>query len=222
MFAATPALRTRIGVFAGLGSCQLVMSDKELPQWTDETSDLHDFLARDKTNHMGYGDALCRFAMVQEPHDGSRFVVWTVHHAVSDGQVAYDVSRIVEEAYVGDPMHATTPFNQFVRYVRERDAKAARDFWKAQFSGLGAEAKFPRMDEAHEPRLTRYLERSVAVPNHRSTGGGSGYTPSLLLRASWALVLSHAAGGASDVVIASRSRAATSPCAASRAAWGPR
>jgi len=48
---------------------------KDKLEWSEFHEDLESFKARDISNRMCYGDALCRFAIV---HDGeSRYIIWT-------------------------------------------------------------------------------------------------------------------------------------------------
>jgi amino acid adenylation domain-containing protein len=186
--AAYPILRTRIGTFKGLGTCQIVMTENEPVAWT-EADNLAIYLADDKKNHMCYGDVLSRFAVV----DG-KFLVWTCHHAITDGQMHRDVLSRVEAAYNGQPLKSSTAFNHFVAHLAQTDAAASADFWRAQFAGSGAVA-FPAMEEDYEPAVTRYVSHSVPLPRDNT-----GFTSSILVRAAWALVLAQASGN-SEVTI---------------------
>src|SRR5580658_1603954 len=97
------------------------MNDGEPLAW-EPAGDLGEYLTRDRENHMGYGDALSHFAMVEQ-RDGNRYLVWTCHHAITDGHMHRLILRRVEAAYKCEPMaRGATAFNHFVKYIRERDS----------------------------------------------------------------------------------------------------
>ncbi|KAK8007409.1 hypothetical protein PG989_001399 [Apiospora arundinis] len=191
---AYPIMRTRIVHIKGLGTCQVVMSDDELPD-VDQDDDLITFLARDKSNHMGYGDPLSRFAIIQEP-SGSQFLVWTVHHAITDGHMNQDAIGRIEMAYNEQPLPVTLQYNQFIKYLLDKDTQDAEAFWAAQFDGFKA-SSFPQFPQSYEPSVTDYVTRVIKLPRTPSK-----YTTSIIIRAAWALVLSHV-NNTTDVLMGS-------------------
>ncbi|KAF7537510.1 hypothetical protein G7054_g3642 [Neopestalotiopsis clavispora] len=178
-----PIMRTRIITLKQLGACQVVMTDDE-PVDIEYDDDLASFLLRDKKNHMGYGDTLSRFAIIQEP-SGDRYLVWTVHHAVTDGHMHQDILGRLERAYRDEPLPETISFNQVVKLHSEKQASDANAFWSSQFSKWGG-IHYPECEETYEPVITDYVGRQVKLPKE-----ASGFTPSILLRAAWALVLAQ-------------------------------
>ncbi|KAK8091788.1 nonribosomal peptide synthase Pes1 [Apiospora hydei] len=191
---AYPIMRTRIVHIKSLGTCQVVMTDDEVPEITQD-DDLVAFLARDKSNHMSYGDPLNRFAIIQEP-SGSKYLVWTVHHAITDGHMNQDALHRIEMAYNEDPLPETLQYNQFIKYLMDKDTQDSKDFWALQFAGLKS-SSFPQFDDSYEPTVTDYITRVINLP--RTT---SKHTTSIFIRAAWALVLSHV-GNTSDVLMGS-------------------
>ncbi|KAK8117793.1 Nonribosomal peptide synthetase [Apiospora kogelbergensis] len=189
-----PIMRTRIVHIKGLGTCQVVMSDDELPDITQD-DDLLSFLARDKANHMGYGDSLSRFAIIQEPN-GNKYMVWTCHHAITDGHMNQDALGRIEAAYNEQPLPATLQYNQFIKYLIDKDTKDADEFWAGQFDGFKA-SSFPQFPESYEPSVTDYVNRVINLPRTPSK-----YTTSIVIRAAWALVLSQL-NNTSDVLMGS-------------------
>ncbi|KAK8015924.1 Phenylalanine racemase (ATP-hydrolyzing) [Apiospora marii] len=191
---AYPIMRTRIVHIKGLGTCQVVMTDDDVPDVAQD-DDLTTFLSRDKSNHMSYGDALSRFSIIQEP-SGNRYLVWTCHHAITDGHMNQDAIRRIEMAYNEQPLPATLQYNQFTKYLMDKDTQDAEDFWAGQFAGSKA-SSFPQFDDSYEPSVTDYVTRVLSLP--RTT---SKYTTSIVIRAAWALVLSHVSNS-SDVLMGS-------------------
>lgn len=180
---AYPIMRTRIITLKQLGACQVVMTDDE-PVDIEYDDDLSSFLIRDKKNHMGYGDTLSRFAVIQEP-TGERYLVWTVHHAVTDGHMHQDILGRLEQAYRDEDLPQTLSFNQVVKLHSEKHIEDSHAFWGSQFSKWDG-VHYPECDEAYEPVITDYVSHQVKLPKE-----ASGFTPSILLRAAWALVLAQ-------------------------------
>lgn len=185
-------MRTRIVMLPQLGSCQIVMTEDEPVDWR-QGDDLAAYLREDLSAHMGYGDALSRLAIVEE-RSGARFLVWTCHHAVTDGHNHQNMLRLAEQAYGGGQLGRGTEFKQFVKYLGDQDAEKSKQYWREQFANLGAVAKFPVFDDAYEPTVTDYVHHTIALPRT------AGITSSILLRASWAFVLSRITGSG-DVVL---------------------
>ncbi|KAK6086190.1 non-ribosomal peptide synthetase protein [Seiridium cupressi] len=180
---AYPIMRTRIVPLKQLGTCQVVMTDDE-PVEIDFDVDLSSFLARDKKNHMGYADNLSRFAIIQEP-TGERFLVWTAHHAITDGHMHQDILRRLELTYNDEDLPETLQFNQVVKLHAEKQPADANLFWADQFTKWDG-THYPECDETYEPSVTDYVNRRVSLPKE-----ASGFTPSIMLRAAWALVLAQ-------------------------------
>ncbi|KAL2260259.1 hypothetical protein VTK26DRAFT_5769 [Humicola hyalothermophila] len=185
-------LRTRIVRLKGLGTCQVVMDDDPDAVELVSDTDLRTFLAEDKKMHMGFGNALSRFAIVEEPNSDRRYLVWTVHHAVTDGHMHQLMLRELELAYNDEQLDTSkrTEFSQFVKCVTEPNAVAATlDFWKTQFSGVES-THFPPCPDMYEPSITDYIAHKVTFG--QQSPSRLRFTPSILLRASWMIVLSHA------------------------------
>lgn len=195
-------LRTRIVRLKGLGTCQVIMSDAD-PDTVHAISDmdLQTFLAQDKKSHMGFGDALSRFTIIEEPKGSDRYLVWTCHHAVTDGHMNQLMLRELELAYNEEELDAskTAEFNLFVKSVTEPNAVAtALDYWKSQFAGFES-THYPPCPDMYEPSITDYITHQVTLDQNSSSR--LHFTPSILLRASWMIVLSHATNS-SDADIA--------------------
>ncbi|KAH8203786.1 hypothetical protein TruAng_002079 [Truncatella angustata] len=180
---AYPILRTRIMPLKQLGTCQVVMTDDE-PVEIEFDVDLVSFLARDKKNHMDYADNLSRFAIIQEP-SGDRYLVWTAHHAITDGSMHQDILRRLELAYNDDSIPETIQFNQVIKFHSDKQPEDANKFWASQFAQWDG-THYPECDDTYEPSVSQYVNRRVNLPMK-----ASGFTPSIMLRAAWALVLSQ-------------------------------
>lgn len=180
---AYPIMRTRIVPLKQLGTCQVVMTDDEPLDIAFDT-DLVSFLARDKKQHMGYGDNLSRFAVIQEPV-GDRYLVWSALHSITDGHMHQEILRRIELAYYEEPLPETLPFNQVVKSHTEKQPEEAHRFWSSQFAKWDG-LHYPECEDTYEPSVTNYVNRVVALSKE-----APGFTPSIMLRAAWALVLAQ-------------------------------
>ncbi|KAL2018211.1 hypothetical protein VTK56DRAFT_1184 [Thermocarpiscus australiensis] len=187
-----PILRTRIVRLKDHGTCQVVLSDSEPVEVGLFSDDLHAFLARDKKQHMGYGDRLSRFAIISEPA-GERYLVWTSHHAITDGHMHRLMLQSLERAYNDDALDIIPEaigFSQFVKYCVDPDKKVASlDYWRREFAGFDG-SHYPCCPDTYEPSIDKYVSHHAPLPLESSAR--SPVTPAILLRASWMMVLSQA------------------------------
>lgn len=190
--AAYPIMRTRLVLLGKLGTCQVLLDESEPMVW-QSADNLATYLRSDRKSPMSYGDALSRLAIVKQP-DGSRYLVWTAHHAITDGWMHRLVLDQVERAYHNKPISTLTPFNTFVKYLSEPRKESAQSYWQAQFEGLDA-VKFPDWAPTFRPAVSHHLDRLVSLPKNNSD-----FTTSILLRASWALLLAQFSNS-TDIVL---------------------
>lgn len=177
-------LRTRIVLLGKLGTCQLQLDESEPVVW-QSANDLSSYLRLDKQSPMSYGDSLSRLAIVNQT-DGSRYLVWTCHHAITDGWMHSLVLEQVERAYNDKPLSSTlTPFNTFVKYLSEPRMKSPEAYWASQFAGLET-TQFPDWSPSYQPIVSQYVDRRVVLPKENFE-----FTTSILLRAAWALLLAQ-------------------------------
>ncbi|KAI9902289.1 hypothetical protein N3K66_001641 [Trichothecium roseum] len=126
---AMPIVRTRIVQHKDLGLVQMVL-DKDLP-WK-HADDLEAYIALDKSDPMGLGDALCRFAVVHED-GGIRKLVWTLHHAIYDGWSLSMIEDTVSRLYNSTDLVVRPGFNTFIQYLEKADSAQATDYWRSYF-----------------------------------------------------------------------------------------
>ncbi|KAI6311408.1 NRPS [Pyricularia oryzae] len=138
-----------------------------------------------KAVKVGYGSELSRFALVIA--EGGKYLVWTIHHAVTDGYTYNLILEKLQEMYNGtEPSTITpTPFAHFVKYLQDQDPERSAQIWRQMLDG-GSSFQWPSCsDKAHEPIVTRTITKTFSLPANES-----GCTISTVIRAAWALVLS--------------------------------
>ncbi len=101
---------------------------KEKIQWR-HSDNLAEYLENDRKENMGIGQSLARYAVVTQPDDGKRIMVWTIHHVVYDGWSEPLVLENIRNVLEGRGIEAPTQMREFVRYVRETDESAMQDFF---------------------------------------------------------------------------------------------
>ncbi|PHH78035.1 hypothetical protein CDD80_7450 [Ophiocordyceps camponoti-rufipedis] len=187
--AMNPVLRTRVVSLPGQGLVQVVL--EQGASWSSAT-DLNDYQRQhsEADQQMGLGTPLSRFAILDAGAGARPCLLWEIHHALYDGWSLPLVMGEVESAYYGEAGQDLEPMTGFIKYIRDRDEVAAKEFWRGQFAGI-QEAHFPR------PRPTTAASPSAAqmsltVPN--LGWGRSDFTPATMARAAWAVVTARGAG----------------------------
>jgi len=193
---AVPTLRSRFIYTTSSGFSQVIL--KSPPRWTQSTGlGLTGYLDEDHKAHMGLGQALNRFAIVQNAEDSlERYFVWTLHHATFDRWSLAGVLRRVEQSYLQQPMDPVVDFNVFLGYMRNCDLESSKHFWREQLR----EAPVPTFPQGRN-NSARALSNStleLTVPFIRSTY--LELTRATFLRAAWAILVAKYEESASDVV----------------------
>lgn len=179
----TPILRSRIVLLDKLGTCQVVLSEIEPIVWQSGTN-VSSYLQHDKKTHMSYGDVLSRFAILHTS-DGDRFLVWTTHHAITDGWMHTTVLDQVKRVYNNQPVQKGPSFNGFIKYLAQQKGEKATTYWQSQFESLEP-TRFPDWDSSYQPTISQTMDRKIAIAR-----GESGFTTAILLRAAWSLILAQ-------------------------------
>ncbi|KAI8716954.1 Nonribosomal peptide synthetase 30 [Fusarium sp. LHS14.1] len=203
-------LRTRIVHCQGcenFGLLQVILDSSV--NWITATG-LESYLQADRKQVMGLNDHLARYALI---HDGQsdrpRWFVWTVHHAIYDGWSLPLVLDTVTKAYQGETdagsqsLTGAPGFQPFIKYLEEQQrnpegVKKTEDYWKRYFDSCEA-TQFPTLPSpSYEPtsnKTTLYRMKT----NSPSSSTSLDLTPSMLIRAAWALVVGQMTN-TSDVV----------------------
>ncbi|ORX93211.1 amino acid adenylation [Basidiobolus meristosporus CBS 931.73] len=120
-------------------------------------------------------------------------LLWTVHHSLLDGWSIPLVLNTLMDFYRGETPLPTTRFRDFVQYNEAQDHVATRAFWESYLEGVNS----------------TFIPSSLAIDTKRKCNGQSIHgikgvfdsleslarncrvTISTLIRAAWAIVLSH-------------------------------
>ncbi|OAL47340.1 NRPS6, nonribosomal peptide synthase [Pyrenochaeta sp. DS3sAY3a] len=190
--AANPILRTRLAQLQEPGLQQVVV--KENISWKHSES-LDQYLIDDQNDRMDVGKSLARYAIVDNLNDGKRYMVWTVHHVVYDGWSEPLILQQVSDALQHQTVKQQPVMRDFVKYVKDTDEAALRDFWRIELEDAVG-PQFPRLPSRN------YLPIPDASVEHQiqfDQATGSAFTVATIIRAAWAFVSSRYTGS-NDVV----------------------
>lgn len=190
--AAIPILRTRVAQLQESGLQQVILN--EGISWRSST-DLARYLESDREERMDLGHSLARYAIIHQPNDDKRYMVWTIHHVVYDGWSEPLLLKAVSNVLQGQNVEMQAYMTHFVKYARDTDEVAMQEFWRnelrdavgPQFPRLPSRDYLPNPDANLEINIT--LDRSAKSP----------FTMATVIRGAWALVASQYTGS-DDVV----------------------
>lgn len=178
-----PILRTRMFLTREYdGILQGVL--REEVHWT-QANDLDEYLIFDKAQTMDLGDALTRYALVD--NGSERWFVWTIHHCLYDGWTMPRMIAMVERAYQGLGQGQPANFSTFVKQFLNRNLQEAQNFWKSYL----ADAQVTELPKrVIRPESTQ--ERGFISKKHTMVFDNKrGHVPSTVIRAALGIVLSQ-------------------------------
>ncbi|KAF1914536.1 putative nonribosomal peptide synthase [Ampelomyces quisqualis] len=186
---AYPILRTAI-VPSSSNLVQVVLQHGAA--WTEVKQDLASFLSADKAVAFDPGQPLARFHHVRGLSSNQSHFVWSLHHAIFDGwSLEYVVEHIRHEYYHHSrSVQSPGSFKEFVRFCEGLDQDKARLFWTEQLM-YAPTPSLPNLTKSgHLPADSSSLRHTIAAPTEATLG----VTPTVLARATWALLLSEYEG----------------------------
>ncbi|KAL4916103.1 hypothetical protein BDW62DRAFT_218856 [Aspergillus aurantiobrunneus] len=194
-----PVLRSRICYLADtMDYVNAVITGNT--QWQMVNMDLTQFLKRDARIRMRPGDPFFRYSIVtsEEIKDSrQRHFVWTVHHALCDATSMADILEDVARCFRDEPTPQRQAYSSFISSLSAtQDSDREEQFWQHMFSNITPTAYPPRSTvPGFRPDPACTLEQPVVLERLPRFG----VTKALLLRAAWAILMSHYTG-TEDVV----------------------
>ncbi len=179
-----PTLRTRF-IDSASGSYQVVLKGDITWQ---VSSDLSEHLYKDIGTDLAFGSSIVRHALISErkPDVSTHKIVWTIHHALFDGESVPMFLNAVAQAYEGLlPNSQIGSFNHFIRYTHSLDDKAAAEYWRSQFDQI-APIAYPTLPEpTYRAKPSSVYRKHIQFTRKL----GSQITTATLLRAALALAV---------------------------------
>lgn len=212
-----PVLRTRIvlrepsAVGDGPAAIQAVIRDDfHWQQGTDGLA-LRPAIEAIVSHEMSYGTPLCRYGIVRDVTNNDRFFVLALHHSIFDGWTLGIIGHALNNAYLGRPPVATTPYREFVRHTTSQvDRDAAAAYWREQLRGARPTTMFASATRGPPTTNGAATEQNSCsvVASTAGTGavprtylykktirfpelGPTSITKATLVRAAWAIMLAR-------------------------------
>lgn len=136
-------------------------------EWRHDTS-LESYIEKDKLSHIGFGDSITRFAIINDENSGKRFFVWTGSHTCYDGTSLPMLYTDLEHAFQNEASpYQGLKFNQFIKHTLLVDQAPAESFWRTYLAGFKSSAPvhpFCVVPEFHTVIPDVNLARSFDVP----------------------------------------------------------
>ncbi|KAI9905096.1 hypothetical protein N3K66_001625 [Trichothecium roseum] len=141
---ANPVLRTRFVQSEDTHSLIQVVTTEEM------TWDVYENLetaVTESSKPAQLGDPLLRLSLVNQSA-GCRYLIVIIHHAACDGWSLGQTLRQVEAAYYGQEP-SSSPFKNFISYLRNSDEHRAAQFWGEELGDF-AGTHFPTATSTHK------------------------------------------------------------------------
>ncbi|KAK1659545.1 non-ribosomal peptide synthetase [Colletotrichum godetiae] len=208
-------LRVRMVDTFSSGILQVIV--RENVSW-NESFNLEEYLEMDLNAPSTFGMPLNRFGIVYAANGDACHMVWTVHHAVTDGQAVGLTFQSVRDAFHGALKPAESSFASFMKHFKDMHMESASRYWSSVFEGAEFESfprKPPAVHGALEHQGPAFARRQVPVPSSSTDA-----TTTTMLRAAWGLVISHFSNS-DDVVFGVTSSGRNAPFDNIEAILGP-
>lgn len=198
-----PILRTRFVQDQEFGMLQVVV-DEDI-QWFDG-SDLVTYLSQDLSIPMELGRPLSRYAIISSPRSKRRLFVWTLHHALYDGQFLPRARELAHRIYHRKPYGEYKDFKLFIQHLAHARSFHAEDYWCAAFRGYVSQSFPPINTYPDAPSNHCVLRQRCSMPSLVN----SDITVATIVRAAWSLTVATFTG-TSDVVFGAIASGRTAP-----------
>ncbi|QKX62712.1 uncharacterized protein TRUGW13939_09873 [Talaromyces rugulosus] len=185
---ATSILRTRLVQSEDAQLFQVVVRQKDqLWNWYSSTEE---YIRETAKVPMELGNELSRFGVVRDNSTTppSYILIWTMHHAVYDAWTMDIILRQVSEYYQSQSLYTITPsYNIFVDFLQRQEGTSAK-WWRNYLSGASNASFFPKTPMSLVGNSVNSLTRKeFDLPRIIPPG----YSPAVLLRAAWAIVMAR-------------------------------
>ncbi|KAK9425245.1 putative Nonribosomal peptide synthetase easA [Seiridium unicorne] len=187
-------LRTRMVNLEPFGILQVVLRKQiSWPEYSSVRDCLDDCLRQ-----FTIEGELIKFGLCRAESEAPVFVL-TIHHSLYDGWCYPDILRQVDSAYKGSSIQSThrPKYAEFIRHLQAIPAETSKQFWSTKLNACQQSSDLPMRQRpiGRHSRSMASLNYSVAsIASHTLRA-----TPSILIRAAWALVIATYSGS-TDVV----------------------
>lgn len=177
---------------------QVILEGISLPFNTLETTDVNLEISKQKSKLAQHNDEKHKvphaLTVITEAGTGQKMLLFSIHHAVHDGEAMSLLFKEMENAYEGKPLSPTTQFHQFVDYITAYQGHEDEPFWSNYLSGMAhsclcSQRAISRSDGASQIWTTRQ-ELDISFTDLETGCNNLSATPLSVFQASWAQLLS--------------------------------
>ncbi|OLB76498.1 MAG: hypothetical protein AUI14_18580 [Actinobacteria bacterium 13_2_20CM_2_71_6] len=163
-------------------------------------------LARDRAAGLDLGTAPLMRLAIASLSDDEVLLVWTFHHVLLDGWSAAQVFDEVCAQYAaivagGEPeLLSRRPFREYLRWLAERDAAEAEEYWRRMLAGFESPTPLPYDRppvEAHRAASSQSVRLALEPDvSHRlrEVAQRNGLTVNTIVQGAWGLSLAQYSG----------------------------
>ncbi|KAI8226930.1 Nonribosomal peptide synthetase 1 [Colletotrichum sp. SAR 10_86] len=119
--------------------------------------------------------------------NGNVTFVWTIHHMLYDGWSLAMLCNRLNETYHGRAVKPATDYRKFISYTQQLESRQSSDYWKRELSEC-PKSTFPAAPRPGHQSFARAVVRDSLIID---VDTASGVTMSTVVRAAWALMISH-------------------------------
>ncbi|KAI8280309.1 Nonribosomal peptide synthase atnA [Colletotrichum sp. SAR11_57] len=119
--------------------------------------------------------------------NGDVTFVWTIHHMLYDGWSLAMLCNRLNETYHGRAVKPATDYRKFISYTQQLESRQSSDYWQRELREC-PQSTFPAAPRPGHQSFARAIVRDSLVID---VDTASGVTISTVVRAAWALMISH-------------------------------
>ncbi|KAI8186675.1 Nonribosomal peptide synthase atnA [Colletotrichum sp. SAR 10_65] len=119
--------------------------------------------------------------------NGDVTFVWTIHHMLYDGWSLAMLCNRLNETYHGRAVKPATDYRKFISYTQQLESRQSSDYWQRELSEC-PQSTFPAVPRPGHQSFARAVVRDSLIID---VDTASGVTMSTVVRAAWALMISH-------------------------------
>ncbi|RAO71210.1 uncharacterized protein BHQ10_007222 [Talaromyces amestolkiae] len=176
---------------------QVIIEDISLPFSELKTTSVNLEISKQKSNLAQQNDEKHKvpyaLTLITDVETGQKMLLFSLHHAIHDGEAMSLLFKEMENAYEGKPLSPTIQFHEFVDYItvyRGLD----ESFWSSYLSGMASshlcgQGALPNSDEVSQIRTTRQV-LEISLTDFETGCNSLSATPLSVFQASWAQLLS--------------------------------
>lgn len=97
----------------------------------------------------------------EEAHTGRKMLLFSIHHALHDGEAMSQLLKEVERCYAGEDQSQLTQFRQFVEYMLSSNQEESEQFWHQYLNGLSPQLICSALKLSSDAEVSRYQEHKI-------------------------------------------------------------